>query len=113
MQGRKKESQVRGHAVPEDFYLRLHDAEDQETRRRESTLRELSLALVDVAILGSRLSALQGLVHVVQVSSCVQEDVLALCHGCAEVLAASTSVQAVLSGRASANERREVRERQR
>jgi len=67
---------------------------------------ELSVALYQLEGLRSDLSELQALLHVIQVSPVVQEDIHQLCHGVAAVVEASSSSLAVLSGRARAAERR-------
>ncbi len=102
----KKRRQARG----DDFlYHYSHDGADQPQRNLEVVNRELLLAIADAHSLVHELSELLHVVHGVQVSSVVQEDVLQLCHGLKEVLAGSISSRAVLSGRARARERKERR----
>ncbi len=99
----------RGHAEPEAFYQRLHDAVGVEERVIEELSRELDHALSEAGRLQSDLSAILPLVHVVSPDSAVQEAVHQLCHACAAVLADSTALRTVLRARAYAAEHRDRR----
>lgn len=99
----------RGHAEPDDSYYYSPAGERRDAGRVRDLCAELSLAAHQLGELRSDLSALQPLLHVLQCSQVVQDDVHQLCHAVAAVAEASSSTLAVFSGRARAAERRDAR----
>ena len=99
----------RGYTVDDVWYQYSSEYQGQEDRRAADAAAAVSTAIHDLEIAKSELSAVQSLLYVVRVSLVVQEDVLALCQGCTEVMEAINSGRDTLSGRARAAERRDAR----
>ena len=82
---------------------------DQADRRSRDAAAAVAVAIHDLEIAKSELSAIQSLLFVIRVGSVVQEDVLALCQGATEVMEAICSSRETLSGRARAATARDSR----
>lgn len=99
----------RGHAEPSDYsHCSLAEAGSAGGRVKE-LVGELSAALFQLEGLRSDLLDLQPLLHVLQPSPVVQEEVHVLCAEVAAVAGGSSLILAVFSGRARAAERRDAR----
>ncbi len=99
----------RGYTEDEVWYHYSSEQLSSEERRAGSAVAEVAVGIHDLEVAISELSALRALLYVVNVSSVVLEDVLALCQGCTEVMEAICSTRATLTGRARAGASREAR----
>ncbi len=103
----------RGHAVPDDSRPYLPERVEARERAIAELEGELSGALSQLGGLRSDISALLSLLHVVNISLVVQDDVHQLCHAVAAVSEAFSSSLETYSARARAAERGNVRARRR
>lgn len=97
----------RRYRVDESYYQYMPKGASGEERRRikgSAALESAQEALVNVHL---SLGAIQSLLHVVQVSSVVLEDVCRLSRACEAVTEAISTTQSILSGRAKASARRQ------
>ncbi len=99
----------RGYAVDAVWYPYSSEWQDQEERRAANCGAAVGVAVHDLANARSELLAFHTLLHVVRVSSVVQEDILALCQGCTALMEAISSSHDTLLSRARAAERRDAR----
>lgn len=105
---RSRESQ-RGYTVDDVWYHYSSEQEDSEGRRGIDCVHAVEDARGAFEDALYVLSELSSLLHVVRVSSVVQEDVLRLCHDCVAVTADISLTRDVCSGLARAAARREAR----
>lgn len=99
----------RGYNADGVWYHSVPSPGDQEAVNEEVAAQALEQAGIVLQEVRSVLSEVRSLVHAVQVSSVVLEDVQELCRGCEAALEAFISTRDYLSGRARASERRRAR----
>ena len=93
----------RGYAVDDVWYPYSNELLGQGGRNVQDAVAEVAVAIHDLELARSELSALVSLLFVVRVSSVVLEDIHQLCQGCTEVMAAICSSRETLSSRARAS----------
>lgn len=98
-----------GYSADDVWYPYTNESLGQEDRRAEDTAAAVSVAMYELGLARSELSAVQSLLYVVRVSSVVQEGVLQLCQGSTALMEAICSNRETLSGRARAGVSRDGR----
>ncbi len=112
MRASERESEVRSHrGYAEDnvWYPYSNELLDQGDRNAEDGSAAVAVAIHDLEVARSELSAVQSLLFVLRVSSVVLEDVHRLCQGCTEVMEAICSSRETFSDRARAGVARDRR----